>query len=249
MKKKLLFAAALIIIAANAIAKEGVYIEFKLSGGKFSGTSKTYSSDGNTRSEMSMISPSLPAPINTVTLVLSNALHMIYTINEKDKTYSEMSSDGKSVQKEGEGDYEVTVVGKEMVNNYNSIHVKVRYKSSKHETEMWLSKDVVGWANYTSVRNQYLTGSKLFEAMKAKGAEGFVVRMLVNGAGENIQMDLVKAEKKSLDESLFSLGGYTKTARTPVFGSMDMEALKKMTPEERQQYIKEMQAKYKQQQH
>ncbi len=250
MKIRLSLVLMLAFIATSTFAKEGIYIEFKMTGSKFSGTSKTYSMDGNTRSEMTMTSPAMPAPFTTTSLVLHSTPDVVYSISEKDKTYSELATGtGKSQHKADESDYEVTVIGKEKVNNYDAIHVKVRYKSSKQETEMWLSKEVIGWANFTEIKNQYLAGSKFFDALKAKGAEGFVVRILVNSAGENMQMDLVKAEKKDMKESLFSLDGYTKTARAAGPGGMDMEAFKKMSPEERQKYIKELQEKYQQPQH
>ena len=101
------------------------------------------------------------------------------------------------------------------------------------------------------MKNKYLGGAKFFNALKDKGVEGFVVRMLVKGnRGDQIQMDLVKAEKRNIDESLFSLSGYTKTAGyAPGSGGMDREQIQKMTPEERQKYIEEMKGKYKQQPH
>ena len=63
-----------------------------------------------------------------------------------------------------------------------------------------------------------------------------------------MQLDLVKAEKKSLDGSLFSTNGYTKSATNSVSGMpvIDAQAIQKMTPEERQKYIEDMKAKYQQ---
>ncbi len=253
MRKNLLFITMLVFIGTSATAKEGMYLEFKMSGGKISGTSKSYSCNGNTRSETSFINPLMNSPMTTVSLMLKDAPDMMYTLNEQDKTYTERQTGKNDVRKGEEGEYEVTIVGKEQVDNYNCIHVKVRSGSSQHERDIWVSKDVAGWANYISIRNTYLSGSRLFDALKAKGAEGCIVRLTTEGTnGGQMQMDLVKAEKRDVDESIFSLAGYTKTAssmRPGGYGGVDAAQIQKMTPEERQKYIDDMKAKYQQQTH
>ena len=115
MKIRLSLVLMLAFIATSTFAKEGIYIEFKMTGSKFSGTSKTYSMDGNTRSEMTMTSPAMPAPFTTASLVLHSTPDVVYSIIEKDKTYSELATGtGKSQHKADESDYEVTVIGKEL---------------------------------------------------------------------------------------------------------------------------------------
>ncbi len=246
--KNYLLIVVLFLFATASFAKEGYYLEFKMSGGMMSGTSKTWSADGNTRSEMSMKMAAMKDPLETGTLMLASTPNIVYTLNDQNKTYSEMQ--GGKADKTYDDEIEVTVIGKERVNNYNCVHVKVRFKKGQHETEMWLSKEIAGYANYTSIKNNYLGGSKFFDQLKAKGADGFVVRLLTAGGrgGEKMQMDLVKAEKREIEASRFSLSGYNKTAGTaiPGLGGKTVEELKAMTPEERQQYIKEMQQKYQQ---
>ena len=253
MKKSLLFFVLMLTFCSTLCARDGVYVEFKMSGGKFSGTSKVYSCDGNTRSEMNIVTPAMPNPIATVSLILKDAPEKIFTLNEKDKTYSEMEINKDRISHNSDVEYEVTVIGKEKINNYNCVHVKVKSKGSRDERDMWLSKDVAAWENYTSIKNKYLAGTKLFDALKAKGAEGFFVRLVMQGPnGEQMQMDLVKAEHRNIDESLLTLAGYTKKAAGAPgagFGGVDVDAIQKMTPEERQKYIDDMKAKYQQQQH
>ncbi len=252
MKKSLLFIAAFALFAANAFAREGMYLEFKMTGGKISGTSKSYSCNGNTRSETSFINPMMKTPMTSVSLMLKDAPDIIYTLNEEDKTYTERQTGKNDIRKGEEGEYEVTIVGKEQINNYSCIHVKVRSGASQRERDIWVSKDVAGWANYISIRNAYLAGSRLYDALKAKGAEGCIIRLTTEGTnGGMMQMDLVKAEKKDIDESIFSLSGYTKTATSqrPAYDGVDAGQIQKMTPEERQKYIQEMKEKYQQQQH
>ena len=92
---------------------------------------------------------------------------------------------------------------------------------------------------------KYVGSTKIYTALKAKGAEGFVVRMLAQGdRGDQIQMDLVKAGKQNIDESLFSLNGYTKGAGAgPGMGRPDIQ---NMTPEQRKAYIEEMKKQHPQ---
>ena len=249
MKKYLSLITVLAFFSITAFAREGIYLEFKITVASMTGNNKVYSSDGDTRSEITMVSDAMPNPYSAITLVLHNAPDKVYNLNEKDKTYSETDA-GKSSEN-NDDDYEITVLGKENINNYNCTHVSVRYKKSKHTSDMWLSKDIVGYAGYTVVKNKYLGGSKFFNALKDKGADGFVVRLVTNSEkGGKMQMDLVKAEKRTIAESLFSLGGYTKGASyTPGNGAVDAQAIQKMTPEERQKYIEQMKEKYKQPQH
>ncbi len=224
------------------IAKDGVYLEFKISSQLIHGTSKTFAADGNTRSEMTMTNVNMPTPINTITLIKSEAPNTTYSLNEKDKTYT-VSESGKNTA-QAEEDYDVVVVGKETINGYNCLHVNIVYKTTPQKSDMWLSKDIPGYASYTTVKTDQLGGAGFFDKLKAKGADGFVVRMQMKmGKGEVMQMDLVKAERRNIDDGLFTLNGYTKSAMPDM---MNMEQLKNMTPEQRKQYMMQMQEKYKQ---
>ena len=243
MKKKLFFVTFLVTFALNAIAKEGVALEFKLTSKSFTGTFRTLALDGNSRTEMSMTSASFPNPINVVSLRLSSTPDKAYSLNEKNKTYSEVDL-AKSGESEDE-EYDITVLGKEKIGNYNCVHVKVVYKKSGKTNEMWLSKDVAGYASYRNVRMKYVGSARIYTALMAKGAEGFVVRILAQSErGEQMQMDLVRAGTQSIDVSLFSLNGYTKsTGAGPGMGRPDIQS---MTPEQRKEYIEEMKRQHPQ---
>jgi Domain of unknown function (DUF4412) len=157
MNKSLLLAVMFVVAALNSFAKEGLYVEFKLNAKSYSGTFKCYGADGNSRAEMSMVSPSLPNPINVVTLKLKDNSNKSYSLNERDKTYSEIDI-SKSSESDDEN-YEITVIGNEKVNNYNSVHVKVFYKKSGNHNDMWLSKDVPGYARFVSLKMKYVGSS------------------------------------------------------------------------------------------
>ncbi|MCW3121028.1 MAG: hypothetical protein JWQ38_520 [Flavipsychrobacter sp.] len=242
MKKNLLLI-ALLFFTFPVFAAEGVYLEFRITSTNINGTSKTYNSAGNVRSEMTMTNARSSAPMSVVTLKLHNEPNTVYSLNEKDKTYTVTNTQSTTGYKED--DFDVEIVGKEKIGSYNCTHVNIVYKKTGHKNQMWLSRDIPGYASYTSVEDNYLGGSEFFDKLKAKGADGFVVRMLINGGrSEQIQMDLVKAEKKNIDAGMFSVSGYTKSA-TPA--NMTADQLKSMTPEQRQEYLKQMRERYNKQ--
>lgn len=250
MKKHYTLIAALMFVCLAAMGREGVYVEYKISGGAMSGNNKTYSSDGDVRSEMTMQSSRMPNAITAASLSLHSTPGKSYMINEKDKTYSETELNKTAETHREEDDYEVTLIGKETVNGFSSTHVRIKNKRTQHESEMWMSKDVKGYANFANIKTKYFGGSKFFNQLKEKGAEGFVVRMVSMSEHGNtsMQMDLVKVENRDMPESLFSLSGYTKTAtyQSPLMqqqampGGKTMEEVQKMTPEERKAYIDQM---------
>ena len=253
MKKHFTLIATLVFTALSAYGRDGVFIEYKMTGGNMTGNNKTYSSEGDSRSEMTIQSPSLPGGMNTVTLILHNDPTKIYMLSEKDKTYSEMDATKSMAEHREDDDYEVTVLGKEKINEYNCTHVRVLNKRSQHTSEMWLSKDVKGYAGYAEVKTKYFGGSKFFKTLKEKGAEGFVVRVLIKSerTGGSMQMDLIKIEKQQVAESLFSLSGYTKGASTYPGQMQGVPGMKKsteeiqeMTPDERNAYIEQLKQQY-----
>jgi hypothetical protein len=248
MRNIFLCVIAFLFASVNTFGKDGIYIEFKITSSSVNGISKSYSAGGDTRSEMTM---NAGGGISIVTLVLNSTPGTVYMLNDRDKTYSEMGAGQSQGENNDRDDYEIIVVGNERVNNYNCVHVKVKNKRTKNATDMWLSKDVANYASYTSVKNRYLGGSDFFNKLKEKGADGFVVRMLVNGdRGETMQMDLVKAEKRDVNASLLSLDGYRKSAGAQMPGGYtapSVQDMQNMTPEQRQQYIQQMQQRYQQQ--
>ena len=242
MKKKLLLVAILAFTGIQLFAKDGVYLEFKITSPRMNGTSKTYEAGGSTRTEMLLANAAGGGPMGTTTLILADNPHNSYSLDEKNKTYT-VTETGKNG--EHPDDYDVEVVGKEKINNYKCTHVVITFKKFQRKSEMWLSKDVPGYASFIGASmSQMGGGSGFYDKLKAKGADGFVVRMLTKDSkgGEGMQMDLVKAEKKNIDPSLFSLSGYTKSSM-PV--TMTNEQMRAMTPAQRQEYLNKMREKYK----
>lgn len=241
MKKNILVIAALFAFAFHGAAKDGLYLEFKITSTSMNGTSKSYVANGSSRNEVNIKNSAMPAPMAITTLILANRADTVYTISEKDKTFS-----GALAPKTTEQDYVVTVVGKERIDKYNCTHVSILYKKSKHTVDMWVSKDIPGYARYTEVTNDFLAGITFFNTLKKQGVEGFTVRIVNNiPKGEKLQLDLVKAEKKKIKESLFSLSGYKRTEMVmPGSSDADMRAMNGMTPQEREMYLKKVKERY-----
>jgi hypothetical protein len=212
---------------------------------------KAYSQDGNNRSEMNMNMSGAPAGIgDMVMLTLKNSPNTVYLLNEKEKSYSEFNSSGEDEDMKDypQSEYEVTLVGKEKVNNYNCTHVRVKRKGSNHETEMWTSTDLIGYADFAQVKTKFTGKTNMYKALAEKGAVGFPVRIKSNYHGHESQIDLVKAEKRNNPASLFSLTGYTKQEGAGMPGGAEMQEMMKklqnMSPAEREEWIKRMQEQH-----
>lgn len=111
--------------------------------------------------------------------------------------------------------------------------------------EWWVTKDLANYADYSKIKSKYTGKNNLFAALKAKGVEGYPVKIKSDEHGKGLIMEVVKAEQKSNPASLFSLSGYTKS-RGMDAGNMQemMQNIQNMTPEEREKWMKQMQEQY-----
>jgi hypothetical protein len=250
--KKFAFILTFIAIATYAFS-QGYYVEFKISsetsvGKQIAGNMKSYYQSGNSRSEMSMNIPGVPTGMNVVSLILSNAPGKIYMLNEEAKTYSELETKEGEWREHAKAEYEITVVGKEKVNGYNTTHSIVKV-NGKQLQEIWTTKDIDGYSNFAKMKSKYTGQENMFTALADKGAEGMPVRMKVSEHENTMQMDLVKAEKLNVPFSKLSLDGYTKgtntgTSRTVPSQQEMIQKFQNMTPQEREEMIKQMQQQY-----
>lgn len=252
----ILFIANFQLSMVNCFGQNGVVIDYKISAGdskgSVSGNTRMYSQDGNTRSEMQMNIQGLPmGTINAVTLTRKDKPNTIITLNAGNKTYSEMNyEEAQPEERKSNEPFEVIVVGKETVNGYSSTHVIAKFKNSgKMRNEWWTSKEVAGFSGFSGLKGtKYLDDDNFFSKMAEKGADGFPVRMKMSeaGAAGSFQMDLVKAEKKNLENSLFEIpAGYTKAATLDLSNMpKSMQEMQNMSPEEQQKMLQEMMKMY-----
>jgi hypothetical protein len=247
MKKlTILFAAVLFCFTSFA---QGFYFEMKMSSNKQAmGTMKVFAQDGNSRSEINVTTPM--GPMDMVTLSLMSNPTTIYMLDDKKKTYSEIDASKSDQWKdESADDYEITILGKEKANGYNSTHVKVKRKDSKSEQELWLSTELADYSTFLKAKTKFTGRENMHKALEAKGVMGFPVKIIASDHGNEIQIDFVKAEKRSNPSSLFSLDGYSKSAGGGMSSSVQdmIQKMKDMTPEERQKAIDQMKQQYQQQ--
>jgi Domain of unknown function (DUF4412) len=232
-----------------AAFSQGFYMEMKMgtTDNADMGVMKVYSQDGNSRSEINLNTPG--GPMDMLTLILKGTPNTLYVLNTKGKTYSEMDISQNNQYKDfPKEDYEVTVLGKEKVNGYNATHVKIMHKGSSVIEEMWTSKDVADYSALINAKTKFTGRLNLNKALAEKGADGFPVRIKTAERGMNVQVDLVKAEKRNFLASLFSLDGYAKSSAPSMGGGMSqqemLQKIQNMTPEERQQYIEQLKNQY-----
>ena len=189
--------------------------------------------------------------INQVTLILKDNPKKAYILDEKTKVYTRIDLNNTSAVEEDPSQYEVTLIGKEKVNGYACTHVKIKKKgSTAAEEDLWVSTEIPDYKQFMNVKSKYTTAG-IFKALAAKGALGFMVRIIVGDHGKTMQIDLIKAELRNNDASLFSLAGYQEQVApvAPENAPNIQEIAKKvqnMSPEERQQFIQDLKKRQQQ---
>ncbi|MCG3165165.1 MAG: hypothetical protein POELPBGB_00927 [Bacteroidia bacterium] len=243
-------------IALTSSFAQGVYIEYKITAGdgkeSMSGNNKSYYQNGNSRNEMNMSIPGLPAgAFNTITITRKDKPNTIIKLNPSDKSYTEMTFEEYEREEPRSNEpFEITVIGKETVNGYNSTHFIAKYKNSgKVRNEWWTSKEVPGFTGFSGMKgSKYLDDDNLFSKMAEKGVDGFPVRIKMSESAMrgSFQMDVIKAEKKDIPESMFEIPAtYTKAATMDMNGLMNnMKNMQNMSPEEQQKMLQEMMKMY-----
>lgn len=235
------------VLSSLSIFSQGYYLEFKVSGsGGVVGNMKVYSQNGASRTDIEFTNKQAKQfmPNGMCVLVFEKEPNKVYLLNSSNKTYSELTSNSDDWKDYDQKEYEVTLIGNEKVNNFNATHVKLQVKNTSFKQDLWLSKDVAGYNDFNNIKTKYTGKVNLYKALSEKGAEGFPVRIAVKENGADMQIDLVKAEKKGLPESLFSLTGYQKGSMVPGLpAELDIDKLQNfqnLSPEEQKKLMEEM---------
>ena len=140
----------------------------------------------------------------------------MYKLNEKNKTFTESSLNGEKMEKDL--NHSIQVVGKEKVAEYNCVHLKVTTNQNQI-TDMWTTKDIAGYETMEVLTkgNNMFDSEKIYAQLKSKGADGMMVKTVLNIGGSSMVNELVKAEKRSNPANLFILpAGYSKV-NTPKY--------------------------------
>jgi hypothetical protein len=247
--------AGAVLAAAPAFAQFEGEIDMKIAGqGGMTGTGKVFVSKVGSRTEMDMETARMP--IHMATLMKFSAPDVMYLINDKSRTYSEMDirktreQAAKMAGAKDQEAYSVKVLGSERVLGYSTKHVLLSRPSDKSEMEVWTTKDLLG-LSYETMRGLMRRGAQdegsMLKALRDAGAEGFFVKMVTREKGKAeplTTMELTKAEKRSLPGSLFEIPpGYTKQEGmmgaagvvSPEAAEQMKKAMENMTPEQRRQ--------------
>lgn len=250
--KKMYLALSVLLTSIVSLAQNGMEITFKLTSSRgANGNFIIKNNDLGSKVNMNMVIPQMPSGgMQMMTLMKTSQPDIIYTINESNKTYSETEK-SKAENIEDKEDYQVKVVGDEKVNGYNCVHAIVTH--GKEKEDVWNTKDIVEFTKYNDAfnSNNKISSSKRQQALKNAGCDGFLVKMVRKGNAQegDFTFELVGLLKKDFLKSEFEIPtGYKKvetgSAAGMPAGIKTPEEIMKMSPEERDKYIKEMQEKY-----
>jgi hypothetical protein len=259
---------ALLLAAGPASAQfEGV-LEMKMTvagkGGEGGGgTMNLAVAKVGTRSEMNMKFG--PTEMKMVMLQKTDTPDTLYRINDADKTYTEVDL-AKMRQMAGQqqkaSEFTVEKLGQETILGYKTQHVLVKEKNPANTNgmnmEMWTAKDLLDYATFSKLQARPDRGGReaaLLKALKAAEADGMPIKAITTGTdGSKVTWEVVKADKKSLPDSTFEIPADYKKSADGMMGMMGGtsgaqgdeakkkmdEAMKNMTPEQRQMIEKMM---------
>jgi hypothetical protein len=254
MKKTILSLIA-IVFAASLHAQNGAYINYKLTSSRgANGNIFIKYSEWGTISEFNMAIPQMPGGgIVNKSMNLKSNPDVMYMINDKSKSYSEMKKTEPDPSKDTKT-YTVKKLGDETVAGYKCTHALVTEGTETHE--VWNTKAIPEYEKYSETfkSNDKLSNNKREKALKEAGCDGIPVKTFHKGKPDegDMTIELVKLEKKSYSKSDFEIpAGYTKSEsganQNPSGqpGTMKtQQELMNMTPEERAKYIEEMKKQY-----
>ncbi len=174
-----------------------------------------FTESGYGRSEMHF---DIPGAMSMAMINIGHADQPKYSVSlyPESKTYSLNVIDTGLIGSNIET-YKVTIIGNENLQGYNCIHVKMissvgsgMFKSSS-TTEVWTSKDVPGYALFKKMSLKNVTPA-MMKALQQAGADGFIVKMQMQGKDYAMTMALTTAQQKSFPASMFQIpAGYTKS--------------------------------------
>ncbi len=229
---------------------EGI-LHMQISAPEGSQNGKLYISKKGTRFEMDLADPETGTVVmQIVTFTPSDEPNLLYTLNEKAKTYSvidmnelEDTFDAVPEKEQEKQDYKVEKLGTETLHGYKCTHVRIT--DDHGETEMWLTKDLISAADFSRMQPGRQKGPATFDIrLKKAGLEGFPLKTWDKES--NTTMEFVKIERKNLDNSFFQVpAGYTKKESAlqmmvPQISDKDMRQLENMKEMMNEENMKEM---------
>jgi hypothetical protein len=234
------------------------------------GTMNVAVSKAGTRSEMNMQMGAMGMKMVMLQKnAVPDTIYRINDANETYTEIDLAKMRGMAGQQQDAKKYTVEKLGQETILGYKTQHVLVKEENTGNgkgtTTEMWSAKDLLDYATFSKLqarRGKAAGEEAMLKALKDADADGIPLKAITTtGDGAKVTMEVVKVDKKSLPTSTFEIpDGYTKSEG----GLMDMmggmsgaqadeakkkmgdaqqrmdEALKNMTPEQREMIQKMM---------
>lgn len=246
------FFLAAFFVTHTVLAQDCTYYEYKVSAVQkdagISGFLKCFNQGGNSRVESVIRIPEMPKSLTRTTSLSTNENpNNIFLLIPEGKMYSEVSFATFSEAGRPKEEYDINFLANEIVNGYNCIHIVSKYASGQLKYEMWISKNVPGFAHYLISRaNKFFNDEEFFKYVTGKGIEGIPVRIKTIEMGKEIIFDLVTAEKTEAESSFFSVpSNYTATTSSKLSTLENvMEDMQNMSPEEAKLFLQQMKKKY-----
>jgi hypothetical protein len=168
------------------------------------------------------ISPNMK-PYKTVRLCKKDKPNTYYILNDASGTYSISDLSGYKSKPTAEKEVSVKVLGPEKVNGYECKHVQITTPTGN--TEMWTTRELMDYNTYRSVSESDVRARNISvaKALISADAEGFPIKTIKKDAkGNEIKIELVKVDKKSLDKSIFEVPSFYEKTETPTTGMEGM---------------------------
>lgn len=251
--KKIIFLFCLFYFSViAAYAQQCVYYEYKITSeienSGVSGFLKCFNLNGTSRVESTIRLPEIPKSLTrTTTLSQNDKPNKVFMLIPSAKMYSEVSFAEFSETGRPKEDYDINFLGNEMVNGYNAIHIVSKYSSGQLKAEVWISRNVPGFAHYLiSKANKFFNDEEFFKLITQKGIEGIPVRIKIIEMGTPVIFDLVTAEKRDVESSFFEVPADYVLATPVKLSTVEnvIEDTKNMTPEEVKAFMVQLKKNY-----
>ncbi len=238
MKKYLLLSLLFILNCGFVKAQEGYYLEIKSHYGSVPMEIKSWVQKGEYRVETT--------PTNSGTVTMLGKLNLrdsMYMLDEKHKTYSIIPRDKKNEKMVANAKLEL--IGKDKVDKFNCVHVKIRSKALGVIIDAWVTKDIPFYKELILPNAEFFGSPELYKLLKSKNVDGFLAKIIVtDGKSAAITMELTKAVKSKINPDLFSLAGYKNSGKSDAKVEAILNAISNLKPEQQHEILQRLRETY-----
>jgi len=167
---------------------------------------KLYVSKKGMRAENSVNIGGHASAMSMTVLALAEKPDKAYMINGETGECLELDMAKVKAQSGGDPykDAKIENLGKEKVNGFDCTHVRISWPGRDTVIEQWVSKEFLDYYSYANMQGaDGESMTQLADKLKAAGAEGFPVKMLLSPSG--VRTELTKVERTVPDDKLFEV--------------------------------------------